>query len=204
MIMKPMEAFENLARLGSLVSKPFARQVFRLLVIYEDISASEAASRLDLHIKTAQDFLEGCVTAGLAENREVMEGKRPYQRYRLKERVIGFSYKLDDLRENGAWASWRKAWVREKADNTAVFTTDARHDLISSISLFEGEGRGRKERKINLTRNQGKFFFHLPFPNKEFKTVEAIMEQAGLETARQDEVIDLLLLLHRYDVVERK
>ena len=50
--------FEEAARFGTYISKSFAKDIFRLLNNYRDISASEAASRLGLHIQTVQDFLE--------------------------------------------------------------------------------------------------------------------------------------------------
>lgn len=50
--------FETAAKLGAYFSKDYAEELFRLLVNYKDISASEAASRLNLHIQTVQDFLE--------------------------------------------------------------------------------------------------------------------------------------------------
>ena len=50
--------FKTAAALGALLSKDYAENFFKLLVNYQDISASEAASRLNLHIRTAQDFLE--------------------------------------------------------------------------------------------------------------------------------------------------
>jgi len=46
------------AKLGASLSKEYAEDFFKLLVNYQDISASEAASRLNLHIRTAQDFLK--------------------------------------------------------------------------------------------------------------------------------------------------
>ncbi len=57
--------FKTAAQLGTYLSKDYAREFFRLLVSYQDISASEAASRLGLHIKTAQDFLEGLTGIGI-------------------------------------------------------------------------------------------------------------------------------------------
>ncbi len=45
-------------KLGACLSRDYAEGMFRLLVNYQDISASEAASRLGLHIRTAQDFLD--------------------------------------------------------------------------------------------------------------------------------------------------
>ena len=50
--------YEKAARLGALLAKDYAEDLFKLLVNYQNISASEAASRLSLHIRTAQDFLD--------------------------------------------------------------------------------------------------------------------------------------------------
>ena len=54
--MKNTMDFKKAALLGTYISKDYAEDVFKLLVNYKSISASEAASRLNLHIKTAQDF----------------------------------------------------------------------------------------------------------------------------------------------------
>ena len=53
----------KIALLGSLLSKKYARDLLRLLKVYQDISSSEAASRLNLHVQTVQEFLEGLVEA---------------------------------------------------------------------------------------------------------------------------------------------
>ena len=42
--------FVTAAILGTYISKDYAEDFFKLLVDYQDISASEAASRLGLHI----------------------------------------------------------------------------------------------------------------------------------------------------------
>ena len=57
--------FNTASKLSSLISKDYAEDFFKLLVMYQDISASEAASRLNLHTKTAQDFLEGLDSFGI-------------------------------------------------------------------------------------------------------------------------------------------
>jgi hypothetical protein len=195
--------YSTLSGLCNLLSRPFAADFLRLLVNYTDISASEAASRLDLHIKTAQDFLEGLLEHKIVESREVMEGKRPYFRYRLVKRKINLSFDLDDLKENSLLFQWEKARIREKANNGAVFSTGNRTDQISSVSLFLGEGRNKKERRISLTQVQGKFLFHLPFPNMEPLKLENIMKKAGLSSENLDEILDILVLLYRYEVIEK-
>ena len=80
--------FKKISKLSALLSKSFAEEFLRLLVIYQDISASEAASRLDLHIKTAQDFLEELTALDVVERNEVYEKKRPYFRYSLKKKKL--------------------------------------------------------------------------------------------------------------------
>lgn len=76
--------FKQVQRMANLLSKPFAGDILKLLVNYQDISASEAATRLGLHIKTAQDFLEELAALDICEKKEVYEKKRPYYRYKLK------------------------------------------------------------------------------------------------------------------------
>jgi transposase len=63
--------FKRAATLGSYMSKDYAEDLFRLLVTYQDISASEAASRLNLHIKTVQDFLEAMASLDILSKTEV-------------------------------------------------------------------------------------------------------------------------------------
>jgi len=51
--------FKTAAQLSALLSKDYADDFFRLLVNYKNISASEAASRINLHISTAQEVRSG-------------------------------------------------------------------------------------------------------------------------------------------------
>ena len=80
--------FKQAALLGSYISKDYAEDLFRLLANYSSISASEAASRLNLHIKTVQDFMEAMYELGFLQREEVYEGKRPYFRYTLSSNHI--------------------------------------------------------------------------------------------------------------------
>jgi len=73
--------FRTAAKYASLLSKDYAEDVFALLVNYQAISASEVAARLNLHIKTAQDFLESLAQLGILSKEEVLEN-------RMKTRTI--------------------------------------------------------------------------------------------------------------------
>ncbi len=192
--------FESAQRLAALVAKEYARDFFRLLVMYRDISASEAAARLSLHVKTAQDFLEGLEASGIVSKREAAEMKRPYFRFALKERKINFSIDLDSLydseHEPERW-NWR---IRERRDSGALFK-EGRDSRISAVHVYAGTGRSRVERRLSLTECQGRFLFHLPFPTEDSLTVEAIAAKAGIPRDCLLEIVDLIDLLQAHGVI---
>jgi hypothetical protein len=53
-----------------------------------------------------------------------------------------------------------------------------------------------------LTQPQGRFLFHLPFPNAEFLSISEIMRKAGVESQFSPEILDIVDLLEKYNVVE--
>ena len=196
--------FKTAAKLGAYFAKDYAEEIFRLLVNYKDISASEAASRLNLHIQTAQDFLEAMTSLGILSKKEVYEKKRPYFRYSLKKKKIVMDIDLAPLLEQIQPEGKLSKKIRENKDSGARFTT-ARYDpYFSSVVIWIGEGRDRKERKIILTIPQGKFLFHLPFPTAEFKTIAEIMQKSGVDKIHSPEILDIVELLEKYDVIKEK
>jgi predicted transcriptional regulator len=193
--------YNKAARLGAILAKDYAEDFFKLLVNYQDISASEAASRLSLHIQTAQDFLENLSDLGIARKTEVFEKKRPYYRYNLIQHQIDIEVDLS-VYENQNSSEGLEQLVREKKDNKANFTVARTGDSFSSVTIWEGEGRERVEHKISLTTPQGKFLFHLPFPQARPLSLEAIMEKAGLESTYASEIQDIVDELIRLGVIE--
>lgn len=195
--------YETAARLGALISRDYAPDLFRLLVMYRDISASEAAARLDLHIKTAQDFLEGLAAAGIATKREAEEKKRPYFRYSLRARLIRITVDLNSLYDPKA-ASARRTWrVRERQGSGSLFK-EGRDDRITAVHVYQGEGRSRTEKRLSLTECQGRFMFHLPFPTQAPRSVEEICAESGIKEDCLPEVLDLVETLMTQGVIERE
>ena len=174
----------------------------RLLVIYQDISASEAASHLDLHIKTAQDFLEELTALDVVERNEVYEKKRPYFRYSLKKKKLTVEVDFFDLYDSKGKENKVELKIREKKNSRAMFSTSVNNDRISSVSFFTGEGRKRKVRKINLTTPQGKFLYYLPFPGAEFKSIKEILWKADINESSVPEIFDIVEILEHYKVIE--
>jgi len=193
--------FKTAAKYGSLLSKDYTEDVFDLLVNYQAISASEVAARLNLHIKTAQDFLEALTGLGILAKEEVLEKKRPYYRYTLQKTRILIDIDLAQVRRQPTHKSL-SALIREK-ENTGVRFSMARDgNHISSVTIWTGEGRQRKEHKVKLTTPQGKFLYHLPFPKATPLAVDEIMQKAEVEDNLAPEILDLVQLLEKYDAIE--
>jgi predicted transcriptional regulator len=197
--------FKEASKLGSCLSKDYAENMFRLLVNYETISASEAASRLNIHIKTTQDFLEDLCSLEIIDKEEVYEGKRPYFRYKLKAGKISMEIDLTSLNlKEEISDSGLKTKIREMKNAKARFTTSRSNDYISNVVIWMGEGRNRTERKINLSIPQGRFLFYLPFPTAEPICISDIMLLAGIENTHVPEIVDIVQVLTDFGVIEKR
>lgn len=196
--------FEEAARFGTYISKSFAKDIFRLLNNYRDISASEAASRLGMHIQTVQDFLEAMADLDFLEKKEAVERKRPYFRYSLKTQKIAFEINLEEELKNsqGDWLESSK--IKEKKNAGVRFSLARNGQYFSSVAIWVGKGRERTEKKINLTTAQGKFLFNLPFPDGEHLTLEEIRVKSAIENEQMPEIKDLVEELIQYKVIELK
>jgi len=193
--------FKTVAKLGHYVSKDYAEPMFELLVNYQDISASEAASRLNLHITTAQEFLEAMTELDILRKVEVTEGKRPYFRYSLNKQQILMEIDLTRIEKKSS-GDTTHLQIRERRDAGARFTTARGGQAISSVTIWTGEGRDRKETRINLTSPQGRFLYHLPFPDGQHMGVADIMRKAGVDNVNLSEILDLVEILDKYNVIE--
>lgn len=195
--------FSKAAILGSYISKDYAEGIFRLLMTYQNISASEAASRLNLHIRTVQDFLEAMAMLEIVSKEEVFEKKRPYFRYTLNTRKINIEIDLNQLFDKNQPQGKLSTQIREKDNAGARFSVSRDNQHISNVSIWIGNGRERKERKINLSIPQGKFLFYLPFPSAKFETVAGIIKKAGVDEKHISEIIDIVDALVELEVIEK-
>jgi len=196
--------FKQAAILGTYISKDYAGEIFRLLTAYTSISASEAASRLNLHIKTVQDFMEAMFGLGVLDREEVYEKKRPYYRYTVKVKKILMELDLESLfprEDSGDRTALR---IREHSNAGARFTTARSNQYISHVTVWIGQGRERTERRISLSIPQGKFLFHLPFPSADYSSIHEIMQKAEVNGVNAAEILDIVDALMELGVIEAK
>jgi hypothetical protein len=136
------------------------------------------------------------------QRKEVFEKKRPYYRYFIIQTEIKFKFDLTSLYNKEKENLKLKEKIREKTNSGALFTTATNNNYISTISTFFGKGRQRSERKIRLTTTQGKFLYHLPFPNAAFLSVSEIIKRAGINTSKSSEILDIVDLLKQINIIE--
>jgi hypothetical protein len=195
--------FEQIALFSSYLSKNYALDMFRVLYTYQDVSASEAASRLGLHINTVQEFLEAMYKSNIVDRKEVFEKKRPYFRYKLNSVKLRLEVDLDEIFREDDDNDTEEMKIREKANSIATFNLSRNKLYFSSLMILTGEGRERKEKRINLTTPQGLFLYNLPFPDGHFQTVSEIMRKAGIDKKNLPEIQDIVNLMIEYQVIER-
>jgi hypothetical protein len=193
--------FDKIALFGSFCARSYARDILGVLYTYQDVSASEAASRLGLHIKTVQEFLEAMYHAGFAAREEVYQKKRPYFRYKLASEILKIEINLHDLFGNREPVS-TDLKIRERANSFTTFNRARHHPSFSSIVIFVGTGRERKEKRISLTQAQGTFLYNLPFPDGQFKSIGEIMHTAQIGQEHLAEIMDIINLLMEHGVIE--
>jgi len=131
--------FEEAAKFGTYISKSFAKDVFRLLNNYRDISASEAASRLGMHIQTVQDFLEAMADLGILDKKEAIERKRPYYRFTLKTQKIVFELDLIEELRNTKGNSIEDSKIREKKNAGVRFSLARNGQYFSNVAIWVGK-----------------------------------------------------------------
>lgn len=200
-----MNNIEMISALGTLLSKKYGKDLFKLLKVYHDISASEASSRLGLHVQTVQEFLESTASIGLSEKKEVIEKKRPYFRYSLIKNELNLKFDINELVEESEIDQLKNnsVLIREMKNSNSHFTIARSGNFFSAISVTVGLGRESKQKRINLTNAQGKFLYHLPFPDAKPLTIDKIMSEAQIEEKNKPEIEDIVKELTHLNVIEK-
>lgn len=196
--------FKELRLFGLYMGKEYAQEIFRLLVSYKTLSASEAASRLNLHIRTAQDFLEAMTTLHILKKEEVYEKKRPYYRYTLLSNSHQITINFDQLADKKNPDSILEQEIKEFSNSSAKFTTARNGNYFSNVTIWIGNNRNSEQRKINLTKAQGQFLYNLPFPDSEYMSITDIYKKAEIESEFLNEIIDIVTVLIEYKVIDKK
>jgi hypothetical protein len=196
------DRFEDIKLISNLISREYAEGMFRLLAGYDGISASEAASRLDIHIRTAQDFLESLLSLGIVSKSEVLESRKPFFRYSIAEPKIDLKFDIHAFAHRGEFSIGTGHLVIEKNNEAVSLNYSEKEQRITSVTQLSGRGRDKKLRRISLTPVQGKFLYFLPFPTAKPESVASLMQKAGLPDVHLPEIYDIISILLDFDAIK--
>ncbi|MCK4614281.1 MAG: helix-turn-helix transcriptional regulator, partial [Thermoplasmata archaeon] len=147
-------------------------------------TASETAASLGIHIATAQKYLEGLERAGVVESRERPSKPRTAKEYHLLDTKISIEF---DIEKMAAEAEREKRppdlseiMIREKSRSDVAYEWDDAGKRITAVMFFRKGLRRRMERKVILSKEEGRFLWHVPFQSEEFRSAGEVMEMAGL------------------------
>ena len=93
--------------------------------------------------------------------------------------------------------------IRELRNANVKFSIARNGEYFSTISVWSGDSRASKERKINLTIAQGKFLYYLPFPDAEPQSIEQIMKKGEIDPMHTSEITDIVHELDTLKVLEK-
>jgi predicted transcriptional regulator len=194
--------FKKAKILSNYLSRDYAEIIFKFLVNYKDVSASEIASRLNMHIRPIQEFLEAMVLYDIVEKKEVYEKKRPYNRYSIKKNKIEIIINLDEVFKNEKEQN-SNFKIREIKNSIAKFSVARNGEYFSAITIWNAQKRNSKEHKIHLTKSQGKFLYYLPFPDAEPLSISELINKANIEKVYKSEILDIIEVLFKNKIVEK-
>jgi predicted DNA-binding protein (UPF0251 family) len=195
------DKFEDIKLISTLIAREYAEGMFRLLSDYDGISASEAASRLDIHIRTAQDFLESLLSLGLVSKTEVLESRKPFFRYSIAEPKVELNFDLRSLSTKKELNISTGHLLIEKNNEAVSLNYSEKEQRITAITRLSGRGRDKKLRRISLTPVQGKFLYYLPFPTAKPESIDSLMLKAGLPETCLPEIYDIIGILLEFDAI---
>jgi len=71
--------------------------------------------------------------------------------------------------------------IREKSLSDVAYEWDDERKRITAVLFFKKGLRRRMERKVILSKKEGRLLWYVPFQLEEFRSADEVMKMAGLE-----------------------
>ena len=147
-------------------------------------TASETAASLGIHIATAQKYLEGLESFGIVKSRERQSKPRTAKEYSLIGTKISIEFDIEKMAAEAEKESEEPAlseiMLREKSRSDVAYEWDDEGKRITAVMFFKKGLRRRMEKKVNLSKEEGRFLWHVPFQSEEFRSAGEVMKMAEL------------------------
>lgn len=179
-------------RLAQALGRPFAGEILASLYEKPYQSASDIARVLDIHVATAQKYLQELKECGVLGTRPRKGVSRPTEEYWVASPRISIDIDFDRLttRED-AEARANQMFVREASGSTAVFESDPKGERITEVLLLEDGERRRIATRMPLGEAEGRFLYQVPPSGQAARSVLDIATRANLPKTSLADCLDL-------------
>ena len=166
------------------------------------------AGVLNIHIATAQKYLEALEQSGIISSRDRPSKPRTAKEYSLISPRISIEIDIEALAGAGGGAGGGtpdlgEIMVRERARSDVAFEWDDAGQRITAVLFFRKGLRRRMERKVVLSPDEGRFLWHVPFQSESFRTAQDILGRSGvrmnpfrvMEMVRKFETLEIIIMV---------
>ncbi|MFX1294080.1 MAG: hypothetical protein ACFFD2_04380 [Promethearchaeota archaeon] len=191
-------------KLSNLIGKEHTDKILHILYKTPNKSASEIAKILNIHIATAQSYLEDLEKFDIVKFRIRKEGIKPYKEYFLIKTKIRIEIDLNELDkvDQKEQEILRRTRIREKKDLKILYEINQEKSIIKRIHFYEDIGRKNIQYSLDLDELEGRFTWFIPFPSAELQTILKICEKAGIYKIHQQKIIELIKKLEEFGLIE--
>lgn len=195
---------EKSRKLASLIGKEHTGRILYILYKTPNKSASRIAKILNIHIATAQSYLEDLEKLDIVKSKIKKQGIKPYKEYFLTKTRISIDIDLNELdaEDQEEQEILRRTKIREKKDLKILYETNQEKSIITRIHFYEDLGRKNIQYSLDLDEVEGKFTWFIPFPSADPQTILEIREKAGIYEFYQQKILNLIEKLEEFGLIE--
>jgi hypothetical protein len=185
-------------RVAALLAREKTGEILARLRSRPYLAASELARLEDIHVATAQRYLQELVETDLVGVRVRKGNTRPTQEYWVREPRIRIDIDLEGtpaLGEDELLEVAKRLGVRDAGNPQVVYDTHPQTKIIQGVLILSDRPPRLVSRRLAVSTNIGRFLSRLPGREDDPRGVWDVMTEAGLGVA---DVPSILACLGRF------
>ncbi len=179
-------------KLAAVLGKEVTGRILAVLAHESYLSASDIASRLHIHIATAQKYLMEMKEAGLVNSRWRRSPTRPTEEYWLSKDKITIEIDLrSDVGRKDMESLANSLTLSLRRDVNVAIDSDDSKKMVSEILVLGDGDRPIIGNRIKLDNVEGRFAWHLAEEPTNVRVMD-VVEKAELDSKYLPQIMDLV------------
>lgn len=182
-------------RVAALLAREKTGEILARLRSRPYLAASELARLEDIHVATAQRYLQELLETDLVGARLRKGANRPTQEYWLREPRIRIDIDLEGMpgvAEEELLGTAKRLGVRDAGNAQVVYDTHPQTGVVQGILILSESPPRLVSRRMSVIPSVGRFLSRLPGRSEAPRHVWDVMQEAGLGVADLPAVLGCL------------